>query len=221
KVDAIFTAPVTITPDADEPSLTVSLTDMSLIDFGLGHDTALTGWHTDNHNNHIEIHQDYVYGVGDNRGGVIELEANRGDESNLYTNLDVKAGEVVTLEFDMSARKNHEGEDSQIDIYFEEQLIDSLAPEEIGWNHHSYQLTATTDNPRLEFDSPDDNSLGGLLDSISVVKEVTEDQPTPLNIQSALSDTDSSESLESLVVDGLPDGATLTDADNTFTAEGE
>ncbi|MBY5946111.1 tandem-95 repeat protein, partial [Photobacterium rosenbergii] len=39
--------------------------------------------------------------------------------------------------------------------------------------------------------------------------------------QSALSDTDSSESLESLVVDGLPDGATLTDADNTFTAEGE
>ncbi|MBY5949326.1 cadherin-like domain-containing protein, partial [Photobacterium rosenbergii] len=39
KVDAIFTAPVTITPDADEPSLTVSLTDMSLIDFGLGHDT--------------------------------------------------------------------------------------------------------------------------------------------------------------------------------------
>ena len=48
KVDAIFTAPVTITPEADEPSLTVSLTDMDLIDFGLGHDTALTGWHTDN-----------------------------------------------------------------------------------------------------------------------------------------------------------------------------
>ena len=160
--------------------------------------------------------------MGDNRGGVIELEANRGDESNLYTNLDVKAGEVVTLEFDMSARKNHEGEDSQIDIYFEEQLIDSLAPEETGWNHHSYQFTATTDNPKLEFDSPDDNSLGGLLDSISVVKEVTEDQPTPLNIRSALlSDTDGSESLASLVVDGLPDGAVLTDGDNRFTADGD
>ncbi|MCQ1061424.1 hypothetical protein NHN17_25800, partial [Photobacterium sp. ZSDE20] len=178
KVDAVFTAPVTITPEADEPSLTVSLTDMSLIDYGVGQDTALTGWFTDNANNHIEIHQDTVYGVGDNRGGVIELEANTGDESNLYTNLDVKAGDVVTLEFDMSARKNAEGEDSQVDIYFEGQLIDSLAPEDIGWNHHSYQFTATTDNPKLEFDSPDDNSLGGVLDAITVVKEVAEDQPT-------------------------------------------
>ncbi|MDV5167887.1 tandem-95 repeat protein [Photobacterium rosenbergii] len=221
KVDAVFNAPVTITPEADEPSLTVSLTDMSLIDFGLGQDTALTGWHTDNANNHIEIHQDYVYGVGDNRGGVIELEANRGDESNLYTNLDVKAGEVVTLEFDMSARKGWEGEDSQVDIYFEGQLIDSLAPDEIGWNHYSYQFTATTDNPKIEFDSPDDNSLGGILDSITVVKEVTEDLPTPLNIDAALSDTDGSESLASLVVDGLPDGAVLTDGDNRFTADGD
>ncbi|MDD1830195.1 cadherin-like domain-containing protein, partial [Photobacterium sp. ZSDE20] len=193
--------------------------DMSLIDYGVGQDTALTGWFTDNANNHIEIHQDTVYGVGDNRGGVIELEANTGDESNLYTNLDVKAGDVVTLEFDMSARKNAEGEDSQVDIYFEGQLIDSLAPEDIGWNHHSYQFTATTDNPKLEFDSPDDNSLGGVLDAITVVKEVAEDQPTPLNIEAALSDTDGSESLASLVVDGLPEGAILTDGDKIFIAD--
>lgn len=221
KIDAVFTAPVTITPEADEPSLTVSLTDMSLIDYGVGQDTTLTGWQTDNANNHIEIHQDYVYGVGDNRGGVIELEANPGDESNLYTNLDVKAGEVVTLEFDMSARKGWEGEDSQVDIYFEGQLIDSLAPEDIGWNHFSYQFIATTDNPKLEFDSPDDNSLGGILDSITVVKEVTEDLPTPLNIDAALSDTDGSESLASLVVDDLPDGAILTDGEKIFIADGE
>ncbi|CAG23614.1 hypothetical protein PBPRB1754 [Photobacterium profundum SS9] len=220
-VDATFNAPVTITPDADVPSLTVSLTDMTLAEYGVGQNSALTGWHTDNHNNHIEIHQDYVYGVGDNRGGVIELEANRGDESNLYTNLDVQAGDVVTLSFDMSARLNYEGADSQVDIYFEGVLIDSLAPDEAGWENHTYQFTATTDNPRLEFDSPDDNSLGGLLDAITVVKDIIEDQTVPIVIDSATLDIDDSESLQSIVVDGLPDGATLTDGDNIFTASSD
>lgn len=220
-VDAEFNAPVTVTPDADVPSLTVSLTDMTLAEYGVGQDSALTGWHTDNHNNHIEIHQDYVYGVGDDRGGVIELEANRGDESNLYTNLDVQAGDVVTLSFDMSARLHYEGADSQVDVYFEGVLIDSLSPEEAGWESHTYQLTATTDNPRLEFDSPDDNSLGGLLDAITVVKDIIEDQAVPIVIDSAALDTDGSESLQSIVIDNLPDGATLTDGDNTFTASGD
>ncbi|PSU44640.1 hypothetical protein C9J12_26570 [Photobacterium frigidiphilum] len=220
-VDAEFTAPVTITPDADVPSLTVSLTDMTLAEYGVGQNSALTGWHTDNHNNYIEIHQDYVYGVGDNRGGVIELEANRGDESNLYTNLDVQAGDVVILSFDMSARLNYEGADSQVDIYFEGVLIDSLAPEDAGWGNHTYQLTATTDNPRLEFDSPDDNGLGGLLDAITVVKDIIEDQAVPIVIDSATLDIDDSESLQSIVVDGLPDGATLTDGDNIFTASSD
>nr|WP_281222040.1 tandem-95 repeat protein [Photobacterium sanguinicancri] len=217
-VDAEFTAPVTITPDADEPSLTVSLTDMTLVEYGQGYDSALTGWHTDNANNAIEIHQDYVYGVGDNRGGVIELEANRGDESNLYTTLDVKEGDVVTLEFDMSARLHYEGTDSQVDVYFEGQLVDTLIEDDAGWHHHSYQFTATEDNPRLEFDSPDDNSLGGLLDAISIEKVISEDQAVPINLDASLTDTDGSESLQSLVIDGLPDGATLTDGVNTFTA---
>ncbi|MGF1870524.1 tandem-95 repeat protein [Photobacterium indicum] len=220
-VDAEFSSPVTVTLDADVPSLTVSLTDMTLAEYGVGQDSALTGWHTDNHNNHIEIHQDYVYGVGDNRGGVIELEANRGDESNLYTNLDVQAGDVLTLSFDMSARLHYEGTDSQVDIYFEGVLIDSLAPEDAGWESHTYQLTATTDNPRLEFDSPDDNSLGGLLDAITVVKDIIEDQAVPIAIDSAALDADDSESLQSIVIDNLPDGATLTDGINTFTASGD
>ncbi|OAN18060.1 hypothetical protein A3K86_03850 [Photobacterium jeanii] len=220
-VDAVFDAPVTVVPDADEPMLNLALTNMSLVDFGVGHDSALQGWHTDNARDFIEMHPDYVYGVGDDRGKVIELEANRGDESNLYSDLDVKAGDIVEVNFDMSARRGFEGEDSQIDIYFEGELVDSLISHQAGWDSYSYQFTATKDNPRIEFDSPDDNSLGGLLDKIQITKAIPEDQPVPLHIDAAVTDLDSSESLQSLVVDNLPDGAVLTDGDNVFYAEGD
>ncbi|MGL6314389.1 tandem-95 repeat protein, partial [Vibrio sp. WXL103] len=220
-VDAVFDAPVTVTADADEPSLTVSLGDMTLADYGQGDDSVLTGWQTDNVNNAIEVNPDWVYGAGDDRGDVIELEANRGDESNLFTDLDAEAGEVISLSFDMSGREGHLGEDSQIDVYFEGELIDTIVPEEMGWNSFNYELTATTDNPRLEFDSPDDNSLGGLLDNISVTKMPSEDNSVPIRIDSSVTDLDGSESLQSLVIDEIPDGATITDGTNTFTADGD
>ncbi|MDR9829281.1 tandem-95 repeat protein, partial [Vibrio sp. FNV 38] len=220
-VDAVFDAPVSVTADADAPSLTVSLQDMTLAEFGITTDSTLTGWHTDNASGWIEVNYSNVYGAGWSNGKVIELEAHYRDESNLYSDLNVDAGEVVSLSFDMSARQGSLGHDSRIDVYFEGELVDTIVPWQMGWNSFNYEFTATTDNPRLEFDSPGSNALGGLLDNISVTKVLIEDHSVPLNIESVLTDTDGSESLQSLIVGDLPDGSTITDGENIFTADGE
>ena len=189
---------VTVT-DAEGASttktFTVDLNDMSAsaptisVSADGGFSTSLSGsepmgdWQTDNANGSIENnHADYVYtGFDDGRGTVIELEAGHGDESNLYQDLDIKTGDTVELSFDYSARVNHEGENSQIDVYFEGELIDSISTDQAGWETHTYQLTATEDSPRLEFDAPGSNSVGGVLDEINVEQIHVEDEPVGLN----------------------------------------
>jgi len=194
-------ATVSITPDADVPSLTVSPAETVLIDSESA-PSITTGWLTDNAN------------------GFIELEANRGDESNIYQDLNVSAGDTVTLSFDLSARKNYEGEDSQVNVYFDGELVDVIIPEQVGWNTFTYQLTATTDNPRLEFNAPGDNGLGAVLDQINVVETeiFAEDTAVSLDINPALTDTDGSEEIDSVVLDAVMIGATITDGTNEFVA---
>ncbi|WP_275895741.1 tandem-95 repeat protein [Vibrio splendidus] len=223
-VTADFDSAVTITPDADAPSLTVSLGEMSVADFDDSSIAGgvLTSWQTDNESGTIEVHQDFIYGVGDDRGLVMELEAAVGDEANVFQNLDIEAGDTIELSFDISARAGAAGADSQVDIYFEGNLIDSIQPP-VGWETHTYTLTATTNNPRIELDSPSHNGGGAVLDTITISEPSSTDEDTAiaLDIDAALVDTDGSESMQSIEVDQIPEGAVLTDGVNTFTATGE
>ena len=216
-----FNSPVTITPDADAPSLTVSLATTDVAEFGDSSTAGgvLSGWQTDNGGGHIEVNPDYIYGVGENRGSVMELERNAGDESNVYQNLDIEAGDTIELSFDISARAGMAGADSQVDIYFEGVLIDSIQPD-VGWETHTYSLTATSDNPRLELDSPSHNGVGAVLDVITVtgVSGTDEETAIGIDIDAALVDGDGSESMQSIEVENIPEGATLTDGTNTFVA---
>ncbi|WP_394201973.1 calcium-binding protein, partial [Marinagarivorans algicola] len=203
---------------AETPVLNTVVVDDGVIS-ELSGDGSIGNWQTDNRNGYIEYNPDYVYtGFDDGRGDVIELEANRGDASNLYQSLDIKAGDTIELSFDYSARRRHEGEDSQIDVYFEGELIDSITADQVGWETYTYHFTATTDNPTLEFKAPDSNSLGGLLDLIEVKHVHLEDEPVNLNIEVSLVDQDGSESISEVRIEGLLEGAVLTDGQNTFTA---
>ncbi|MUK92721.1 tandem-95 repeat protein [Aliivibrio fischeri] len=218
-----FASIISITPNADAPSLTLSLGEASITDFPAEDDNSiadiLAQWSTDNVGGVIETHQESVYtGVDDGRGRVIELEANRGDESNLYQDLDIQVGDKISLSFDYSARAGYVGEGSQIDVYFEGELIESITQPTVGWHTYNYELTATTDNPRLEFDAPGSDSLGGILDKIKIIEVPTEDQSISINIKALLTDIDGSESLQSLIIDDVPEGATLSDGTNTFIA---
>ncbi|PSU55453.1 hypothetical protein C9I90_16330, partial [Photobacterium aphoticum] len=56
---------------------------------------------------------------------------------------------------------------------------------------------------------------------VSPANTFDEDTPVPLNISAAVTDTDGSESMQSLVLDDIPEGSTLTDGTHTFTADGD
>lgn len=218
-----FASTISITPDADAPTLTLSLGNASITDFPAEDDgnvnDILAQWSTDNASGLIETNQESVYTGGDDgRGRVIELEAHPGDESNIYQDLDLQAGETISLTFDYSAREGYVGEGSQIDVYFDGQLIDSITQPTVGWSTYNYELTATTDNPRLEFDAPGSDSLGGVLDKIQIVEVPVEDQNIGIDISAALTDIDGSESMQSVLVENIPEGAMLSDGVNTFTA---
>lgn len=218
-----FASTISIIPDADAPTLMLSLGNASITDFPAEDDgnvnDILAQWSTDNASGLIETNQESVYtGVDDGRGRVIELEAHPGDESNIYQDLDLQAGETISLTFDYSAREGYVGEGSQIDVYFDGQLIDSITQPTVGWSTYNYELTATTDNPRLEFDAPGSDSLGGVLDKIQIVEVPVEDQNIGIDISAALTDIDGSESMQSVLVENIPEGAMLSDGVNTFTA---
>ena len=84
---------------------------------------------------------------------------------------------------------------------------------------HTYQLTATEDSPRLEFDAPGSNSVGGVLDEIGVEQIHVEDEPVGLNFDISATNPDNAESISEVLISGIPDGAEITDGQNTFTAD--
>ena len=132
-------------------------------------DEGLDGWYTDNDGGKIEVGKETTYGGSDSSNVIIELEADSGDQSNLYKDFDTSPGQVIEISFDHSARGGRGGEDSAVEVYWDGELIDTIVPgDSFGWENHSYEVTADGDSARLEFQATDSNSLGTLLDNIKV-----------------------------------------------------
>ncbi|MBG0790470.1 MAG: tandem-95 repeat protein, partial [Desulfovibrionaceae bacterium] len=177
----------------------------------------LSGWETDNAGGHVEAYEDWVYGVEDGRGLVVELERNRADASNIYRYMDVEEGDTARLTFDLSARAEGAGEDSGVDVMWEGQVVDTIVPE-VGWESYTYTFTATEDQPRLELKATNADGFGAVLDVIQVSEvttDVLEDSAVAVKLDAQLLDIDGSESLQSLTVDDLAVGATVSDGANT------
>ncbi|MEL0583768.1 MAG: tandem-95 repeat protein [Candidatus Thiodiazotropha sp. (ex. Lucinoma kazani)] len=226
---------VTVGAVADTPGFTVtpssfsSSVDFESVDLGTrswgSADVSSVGdgnWRTDNPGGRIEVGQETVYlrnNVRDNQ--VIELEYNRNNDSNLYTDVAAREGDVYALNFDYSARSgatNH----SAIDLFWEGQLIATIDTHSVGLQSFNFNLLASaTGNSRLELRAVDRNSVGGVLDNISVdLQQNTGYENNILNLPDmfgSLIDTDGSESL-TYAINGIPDGAILTDGIHTFTS---
>ena len=183
---------------------------------GRGDSATLSGWETDNTGGYIESYEDWVYGVEDGRGMVVELERNAGDASNIYRNVDVEAGDTVRLTFDLTARAGAAGEASAVDVMWEGVVVDTIVPE-VAWESYSYTFTATTDQPRLELKATNSDGFGAVLDVIQVsevVTDVLEDTAVALKLDAQLIDTDGSEVLQSLTLDDLAVGSVVSDGVN-------
>ena len=233
---ATFSSSVEVAGTADEPFLSLNLNTTPVHDFTVEEggwiDPAIWGWSTDNTGSSggagfsglVEVNSaSAVYGVGGaTEGNVLELEGFAGDAGNLWRELDIQAGETFTIEFDISGRNNLEPQSNHVKLFFEGQEIDQLIPE-VGFTTVSYTLTATSDNPRFEFQSASNDGAGALLDRITVTKaELTgaEDTAIPIDLSASLADTDGSETLD-VEISGLIADAVLSDGVNSFTATAE
>ena len=220
---------ITVAPVTDMPDL-VLVGDKTVASLNVnGHTTGSIGdisggaWHTDNSGDVVEISQPGTYGVAGNaqNTAVIELERNPGDPSNLYTNIDAKAGATYTISVDYSVRAGAEG-NSLINVYWGGTLVGTLNNAVTGIKTYTFDVPVTADgNAKLEFKAGDSNSLGGVINNISVTEHLNtglEDNAILLStIKANTTDVDGSEPL-TLNLKGLPAGSTLTDGVHTFTA---
>ncbi|MCU7878914.1 MAG: retention module-containing protein [Candidatus Thiodiazotropha sp. (ex Lucinoma borealis)] len=161
----------TVTPSSFSSSVDFESVDLGTRSWGSADVTSVGdgNWRTDNPGGRIEVGQETVYlrnNVHDNQ--VIELEYNRNNDSNLYTDVAAREGDVYALNFDYSARSgatNH----SAIDLFWEGQLIATIDTHSVGLQSFNFNLLASaTGNSRLELRAVDRNSVGGVLDNISV-----------------------------------------------------
>jgi Mg-chelatase subunit ChlD len=220
---------ITVAPVTDMPDL-VLVGDKTVASLNVnGHTTGSIGdisggaWHTDNSGDVVEISQPGTYGVAGNaqNTAVIELERNPGDPSNLYTNIDAKAGATYTISVDYSVRAGAES-NSLINVYWGGTLVGTLNNSVTGIKTYTFDVPVTSDgNAKLEFKAGDSNSLGGVINNISVTEHLNtglEDNAILLStIKANTTDIDGSETL-TLSLKGLPAGSTLTDGVHTFTA---
>ncbi|WP_301102170.1 tandem-95 repeat protein, partial [Propionivibrio sp.] len=221
-----------VTPVADAPTLTLSasqtFSSTTFDDFGLPSAQnwggvsipASSGWKTDNPGGLVEIGYENVYvSAGSATNRVIELEANTGDASNLYTDINTMLGAQYHLAFDYSARSGNEL-NSNINIYWAGHLLGVLNANTAGFAHFDFVIVGDGNPDRLEFRAMDSNSLGGLLDNISLQQADNigyQGNTIALGgIVADLVDTDGSESL-ALHVGNIVAGSVIGDGAHTQT----
>ncbi|WP_238591810.1 type I secretion C-terminal target domain-containing protein [Pseudomonas abietaniphila] len=210
KTTSIVVSPVTDTPTL---TLTPDVVVKPLMDFEHG---LNSGWFTDNTGGGVEINHSSVYGVTTTgNSNVLELERNTGDVANLYTNVDARAGATYTISLDYSPRGNAL-DNSVINVYWGGVHIGTLNTTVLGMQHYTFQVPVTSDgSARLEFKATDSNSLGGVMDNISVTESLnTGVENSPILLSTLVphtTDTDNSEIITDLKISGLPIGSTITD----------
>jgi len=220
---------ITVNPVTDTPALSL-VGDQTVASLNVnGATTTVIGnigsgaWHTDNSGGTVEIHTPGTYGVAGNSNNsqVLELERNSGDPSNLYTNIDAKAGATYTVSLDYSVRAGAV-DNSLINVFWGGKLVGTLTNTVVGMKTYTFDVPVTTDgSAKLEFKAGDANSLGGVINNISVTEHLNsglEDNAILLStIKAATTDVDGSETL-TVSMKGIPVGASLSDGTHTFNA---
>ncbi|QDG58132.1 retention module-containing protein [Pseudomonas sp. NIBRBAC000502773] len=251
KASAETTAPVTIAPVTDAPYLNLlGGGTVTSINFDSAHlngswstvavgdannavgngATPATQWLTGNSDGKVEIGQSSIYGVETpGNSQVIELEKNAGDDASLYTIIKAESGTAYSISVDYSPRAGAET-NSVIDVFWGGVKVGTLDTTVVGMKTYTFVVPVTADgDAKLELKAPageTNNSLGGVLDNISVTQVLNtglEDHAIKLSaIDAYATDKDGSETLK-LEISGIPEGATITDGKtgHTFTASAD
>jgi VCBS repeat-containing protein len=217
------TVTVNVTPVADAPTLTVTpatiyasenfetLTSTNWADVPL---PAGGIWKTDNPNGLVEIGKAATYIAGGSTTNyVIELEANPGDPSNLYTDIATTTGASYHLSFDYSPRSGSEA-NSQIDVYWGGNKVGTISSPTVGFQHYDMAFIGNGTTERLELKATTQDSYGGVLDNIVLNQALNvggQGNSIMLSpISAGLTDTDGSETL-SVHIANIASGSVLSD----------
>ncbi len=237
------TATLDISAVADAPSISLAPTTTTIIDSSFEGGPAdfvstADGWSTDS--DAIEVWSESEDGRTASDGDkFIELNDdaidNYEDAADIHQTVDTIDGATYTLTFDVSPRPGFDASVARIEVLWDGVVVDTIALDgsansENVWQSFEYTMTGDGDPSKLQFREAgvdQDNGRGMYLDNIKLTETTdgsvvsgTEDGTIGLpDISAGLGDTDGSETL-SLTVGNIPDGATLSDGTNTFTASG-
>ena len=155
-----------------------SFEDNSIRDRGWGVVDQVEGWTTANGEG-IEIQRNVAGSASDGESKV-ELDSHDhggealGSNSGMQQDIATEAGRTYQFSFDYSPRPNVAQASNVIEVYFNGEMIDTIAAEGKGlsntqWERFSYSVVAEGDSSRIEFRAAGtEDSLGGYLDNVAL-----------------------------------------------------
>ncbi len=179
--------------------------------------TAATG--------HVEIGLATTYGAtGADGTRVMELDGGLAVEA-VYQDVLTEAGQEYTLSLDVAARSGVP-DSNTVEVYWNGVLIESIDPLTTNLETYSFSVVGTGNLDRLEFREPssENNSLGGIIDSVSLVR--ADHEGTAVGIVASASDADATTNVISYSVDDArftidPDGTVRVASGASFDYETE
>ncbi|MDX2307756.1 MAG: histone H1-like repetitive region-containing protein [Hyphomicrobium sp.] len=133
---------------------------------------SVGGWKSDSG---IEVWGKNFNGTKPTDGkNIVELDADH-RQSNIYQDVQTKAGVEYTFSFDYMKRADSKAGSDTIEIYWNGKMVGSVDPTQTSWSQASFVVTGTGGKDRIEFreSSGDNDSYGGLIDNASL--KVSED----------------------------------------------
>ena len=132
-------------------------------------ESGSTGWSSNDGN--VEVSTDGTYNVvGADGSHVMELDGSSSNVDSVYQDIATTSGQVYDLSLDVAARHATSLETNTVEVYWNGELIETIEPSSTTFETHAFQVIGTGGNDRLEFREPagDDDSLGGVIDNVSL-----------------------------------------------------
>jgi Ca2+-binding RTX toxin-like protein len=129
--------------------------------------TSVGGWHSDTG---IEVWGKGLGGTKASSGDkIVELDYDN-RFSKFWQDVETEAGKSYDFSFDYAARKGINLATNTIEVFWNNQLVGTFDPNSPAWEHGVLSLTGTGGTDRVEFreQQGDNNSLGGLIDNVSL-----------------------------------------------------
>jgi prepilin-type N-terminal cleavage/methylation domain-containing protein len=134
-------------------------------------DPSVWGWKTDNSDGKVELGKGAAY--GDTSGGnigVVELEGQANEPSNLYRTIAAQPGAKYEFSFDLSGRADTTSTSAAVEVLWEGMVIATISPpaNTFGFVRHTYNLVATGSASRIELRAVTRDGMGPVVDNLGM-----------------------------------------------------